>query len=53
MMRFVRLTVVDLALAALGCWSLWAQLVYRSPSRVLGVGLALLVLALTAGTLVL
>ncbi len=29
----LRVTIVNLALAALGCWSVWAQLLYRTPSR--------------------
>lgn len=38
--RFVRLTVVDLALAGIAAWSVWAQLVYRAPSRYVTVLLA-------------
>jgi Flp pilus assembly protein TadD len=33
LLRLFRLTLVHLALGALGCWSVWAQLVYRAPSR--------------------
>jgi Flp pilus assembly protein TadD len=33
MPRLLRVTVADLALMALGGWSVWAQLVYRTPSR--------------------
>ncbi|MEX2147139.1 MAG: hypothetical protein WED01_09030 [Candidatus Rokuibacteriota bacterium] len=31
--RSLRVTLADLALAALGGWSVWAQLLYRTPSR--------------------
>jgi hypothetical protein len=31
--RLLRVTLADLALAGLGAWSVWAQLVYRTPSR--------------------
>lgn len=38
--RLVHVTVVDLALAGLAAWSVWAQLVYRAPSRYVTVLLA-------------
>jgi hypothetical protein len=38
--RLARVTLADLVLTALAAWSVWAQLVYRSPSRYLGVVLA-------------
>ena len=47
LLRLFRLTVVHLALGALGCWSVWAQLVYRAPSRYVTVMLAGIA---TAGT---
>jgi len=52
MMRAIRLVLIDLGLAALGCWSLWAQAVYRIPSPYLTVGLAAVTTAMTALTLV-
>lgn len=33
LLQMLRVTVVHLALVALGGWSVWAQLVYRTPSR--------------------
>jgi Flp pilus assembly protein TadD len=33
LLRLVRITVVDLTLAALAAWSVWAQLAYRVPGR--------------------
>jgi tetratricopeptide (TPR) repeat protein len=38
--QVLRLTVVYLTLGALGCWSVWAQLTYRTPSRYVAVMLA-------------
>ncbi len=40
LLRLFRLTLVHLALGALGCWSVWSQLVYRTPSRYVTVVLA-------------
>jgi hypothetical protein len=39
-LRIARLTVADLALSALAGWSVWAQFVYRTPSRYVTVVLA-------------
>jgi tetratricopeptide (TPR) repeat protein len=36
----LRVTFVHFALGALGCWSLWAQFVYRVPDRFLSIALA-------------
>ena len=47
-----RLVLVHLALAALGAWASWSQLVYRCPSRYLTLLLATLTVATTALTLV-
>jgi tetratricopeptide (TPR) repeat protein len=49
--QMTRLTLVHVVLGALGCWSLWAQLVYRTPSRSLSVVLAGLAAATTGLTL--
>jgi tetratricopeptide (TPR) repeat protein len=49
-LRIVRVTLVDLTLAGLAAWSVWAQLMYRAPSRYLTVllaGVALACLGLT------
>jgi hypothetical protein len=51
LLRAVRDTVVHLALAGLGCWSVWAQLVYRTPSRYVTVLLAAIAAASTGLTL--
>jgi Flp pilus assembly protein TadD len=51
MPRVVRLTVADLALAGLGCWSVWAQLVYRTPGRYVTMVLAGIAMASTGLTL--
>src|SRR5438477_4247723 len=51
-MRVVRLTLIHLALAALGGWSVWAQAIYRAPSPYLTVVLAAVTVATTALTLV-
>jgi hypothetical protein len=40
LLRVARVTLVDLALAGLAGWSVWAQLVYRAPSRYVTVLLA-------------
>jgi tetratricopeptide (TPR) repeat protein len=45
--RILRFTLVYLALGALGCWSIWAQLAYRTPTRGVGVLLAGLAVAST------
>jgi Flp pilus assembly protein TadD len=45
--QMLRLTIVYLALGVLGCWSVWAQLLYRTPSRYVTVMLAGIA---TAGT---
>jgi tetratricopeptide (TPR) repeat protein len=49
--QMLRLTIVYLALGALGCWSVWAQLVYRTPSRYVTVVLAGITAACTGLTL--
>src|SRR5687767_4569389 len=46
-MRIARLTIIQLVLAALSCWSFWAQTMYRTPGPYLGVMLALVSLATT------
>ncbi len=51
LLKLVRLTVVHLALIALGCWSVWAQLLYRTPSRYVTVVLAAIATASTGLTL--
>ena len=51
-MRVLRLTVVHLALALLSGWAVWAQAVYRTPSRYLNIMLAVVTLATTALTFV-
>jgi hypothetical protein len=51
LLKLVRLTVVHLALIALGCWSVWAQLLYRTPSRHVTVMLAGIATASTGLTL--
>jgi tetratricopeptide repeat protein len=38
--QMVRITLVDMALGGLAAWSVWAQLVYRAPSRYVTVLLA-------------
>lgn len=53
LVRMVRLTVVHLALGAIGIWSVWAQLVYRVPSRYGTVALAGLAIVGTGATLAL
>jgi hypothetical protein len=45
--RLARVTLADLTLAGLAAWSVWAQLVYRAPSRYLSVVLAGVGLATT------
>jgi Tetratricopeptide repeat len=47
----VRVTIVHLALVGLGCWSVWAQLLYRTPSRYVTVLLAGIAVASTGLTL--
>jgi hypothetical protein len=51
LLQMLRVTVVHLALVALGCWSVWAQLVYRTPSRYVTVVLAGIAAASTGLTL--
>ena len=51
LLRMLRLTLVHLALGALGCWSVWSQLVYRAPSRYVTVMLAGIAAAGTGLTL--
>lgn len=53
MIAALRATLVHWALAALGCWSVWAQYVYRTPQPYLTVLLAVLTLATTTLTLAL
>jgi tetratricopeptide (TPR) repeat protein len=48
--RVLRVTLVYVALGALGCWSIWAQLAYRTPSRWIGVLLSGLAVASTGLT---
>jgi hypothetical protein len=47
MIALVRASFVHSALLALGCWSLWAQAVYRAPQSFLTVALAALTIAVT------
>jgi len=49
--QMLRLTIVHFTLGALGCWSVWAQLVYRTPSRYVTVMLAGIAAAGTGLTL--
>jgi hypothetical protein len=49
-MNPVRIVIVDLALAALGGWSVWAQAFYRVPNSYLTVVLAAVTVATTALT---
>ena len=49
--QMLRLTIVYLTLGALGCWSVWAQLAYRTPSRYVTVVLAGIAMAGTGLTL--
>jgi hypothetical protein len=53
LVRMMRLTIVHLALGAVGCWSIWAQLVHRAPSRYGTVVLAGLTVVATGATLAL
>jgi len=48
--RLFRLTLVHGALLALGCWSLWAQILYRTPSRYVGAMLTIVAAASTGLT---
>jgi hypothetical protein len=48
--RILRITLVYLALAAIGCWSIWTQLAYRTPNRWVGVLLSGLAVASTGLT---
>lgn len=45
MIAFVRAAFVHSALLALGCWSIWAQAVYRAPQSFVTVALAALTIA--------
>ena len=49
--RLLRVALADLALAALGCWSVWAQLLYRTPSRYVTVVIVTIGAASTGMTL--
>ncbi len=51
LLRLLRVTVVHLALLGLGAWSVWAQLLYRTPSRYVTVVLASIAAASTGLTL--
>jgi Tetratricopeptide repeat len=51
LVRMARVTAVHLALGALGGWSVWAQLIYRTPSRYVTVVLAGVAAACTGLTL--
>ena len=51
MPRSLRAAAVDLALVVLGCWSLWAQFVYRTPSWYVTIVMATIALASTGLTL--
>jgi len=50
--RLVRAVLIDVALAALGGWAVWAQAIYRAPSAYLTVVLAAVTVAMTAATVV-
>lgn len=52
MIAALRATLVHASLVALGCWSMWAQSVYRAPQPSLTVLLAVLTLVTTSLTLV-
>ena len=52
LLRMLWLTLVHLALGALGGWSVWTQLVYRTPSRYVTVMLAAIAAGGTGLTLV-
>jgi tetratricopeptide (TPR) repeat protein len=47
LLRMLRLTAVHLALGALGCWAIWAQIAYRTPNRYVSVLLAGVAVAMT------
>jgi hypothetical protein len=49
--RLLRVTLADLALAALGGWSVWAQLLYRTPSRYVTVVIVTIAAASTGVTI--
>jgi hypothetical protein len=51
LLRMLRVTLVHLTLGTLGSWSVWAQLVYRTPSRYVAVVLAGIAAATTGLTL--
>jgi len=48
LLRALRLTAMQLALVGIAGWSAWAQLMYRTPSRYVGVVLATVALVLLA-----
>jgi len=48
----VRTLVIEAALGGLGCWAIWAQTVYRTPSAWLNLALAAVTVAMTGTTLV-
>jgi hypothetical protein len=50
-LQFLRVTLVHMALLGLGGWSVWAQVVYRTPSRYVTLVLAGIAAASTALTL--